>query len=84
MSVWAALLGVPTRTVLITGIEDEPDPEEAGLFRVYVGPRYLYRYVLVDAATADDLRRQWGWGHLFTDLAETSVVYQAPIPRADL
>jgi hypothetical protein len=65
--------------VLITGID--PEPIEEGLVRVYVGPRYLWRFVLVDLATAEDLRRQWGGDqHLYADLAEDAVVYQGEKP----
>lgn len=35
--------------VLLTGME--PDPEEADMDRVYVGPRYNWRYVLVKRGT---------------------------------
>jgi hypothetical protein len=46
--------------VLITGVED--DPTEPDLLRVYIGPRYEWRYVLVgDPAEQEKVRRAWGY-----------------------
>lgn len=43
---------------LIVGVEQDPD--EPDLTRVYVGARYLCRYVLVSGDDAERAKRAWG------------------------
>ena len=56
MSVMEAALGL---AVIVTGLE--PDDEDPDLLRVYIGPRYHWRYVLVEDEDAkQQLRGAWG------------------------
>ncbi len=63
------------RGVLITGGPD-PDPENPGLFRVYVGPRYRWRYVLVGEDGAAEVRRAGNGQHVVTVLPDDAVLYE--------
>lgn len=74
MTLFEALLGLPSRTHLITGIEDDPD--ESDRMRVYIDARYLNRFVLVDTAQGEALRARWGAFHTFVDLPEDATIYQ--------
>lgn len=50
--------------VLVTGVE--PDPDEEGLTRVYVGARYEWNYVLVAEPDATRIRQAFGSCHHLT------------------
>jgi hypothetical protein len=58
------------RGVLVTGIEQDPD--EPTMDRVYVGPRYYWRYVLVD----HDSMHTNAMAHTITTLPEDIAIYQ--------
>lgn len=63
-------------SVLITGVEDDPD--EPGLLRVYVGARGGWNYVLVsDPADQESIRSAWGSTakHLTTRLDPDAPIY---------
>lgn len=47
-----------TPCVFLTGIEERPN----GAVRLYVGPRYLGRYILLDADGTEAARRAWAHG----------------------
>jgi hypothetical protein len=65
-----SVLGAIFGNTLLSGVE--PDPEEPDRDRVYVGPRYEWCYVLVDAGSV----RLNATGHTFTTLPVGTPIYQ--------
>lgn len=63
------------RSVLLTGIEQDPDEPEFD--RVYVGPRWEWKYVLVKHDTV----HLNAMGHTFTTLAPDTPIYEDPERR---
>ena len=64
------------RPTLITGVEADP----LGGTRVYVGPRWKWRYILVEGDDAQRVRRAWDntTQHLFFDLPIDAEVLTDP------
>lgn len=61
--------------VLISGVES--DPEEPDMFRVYVGPRYNWKYVLVSGDEGLKVKREFhGSSRLVTVLDPEAQIYQ--------
>ena len=61
--------------VLVTGVESDPD--EPDMTRVYVGPRYDWKYVLVSGDEALKVRREFhGSTHLVTVLDPEAQIFQ--------
>jgi len=63
--------------VMVTGIEDDPD--EYGLLRVYVGPRYNWNFVLASGNDAENVRGAWaGGGHVSIRMRDDATIYHDP------
>ena len=65
---------------LVTGVEVSDDPEDRGLYKVYIGPRYTRIYVLVDAEDGERIKAQFHGSshHLLLRVPKEAPRYQDP------
>lgn len=78
MSVFAAMLGLPSNHHLLVGIE--VDSIEPHLFRAYIDHRAHKRYVLVGPDEARRLSEGWTDTHCYVELPEGTIVYREVDP----
>lgn len=75
--------------MLISGVEaheqDEPLKEKPGRYRIYVGPRWRWRYILVGAEEGERILRAFhSTYHLFGRIPEGAQVFEVPEAEREL